>query len=84
MKTEILFLAENLSNFQFYNFFPTGYGCETVEFGGCKLAYFHCIEEKDKNAIKLDQIAVSKLKLFQTILSGNEKKFLPEVKFPYS
>jgi hypothetical protein len=34
---------------------------------------------------KLDQFAVSKLKLFQNnTQSRNEKKFLLEVKFPYS
>jgi hypothetical protein len=48
MKTEILFLAENLLNFQFYDFFATGYGFETVEFGGCKSAYFHCIKKNSK------------------------------------
>jgi hypothetical protein len=61
MKTEILFLAENLLNFQFQDFFPTKYSFKTVEFGGCKLAYFHCIKKEKK----LDQFAVSKLKLFQ-------------------
>jgi hypothetical protein len=65
MKMEILFLAENLLNIQFYYFFPSGYGFETVEFGGCKLAYFHCIKKKLKNAKKSDQFAVSKLRLFQ-------------------
>jgi hypothetical protein len=65
MKTEILFLAENLLNFQFHDFFPTGYGFKTVEFRGWKLAYFHCIKRKVTNANKFDQFAVSKLKLFQ-------------------
>jgi hypothetical protein len=49
---KILSLAENLLNFQFHDFFPTGHGFETVEFGGCKLAYiklyFHYIKKKLK------------------------------------
>jgi hypothetical protein len=62
---EILFLAENLLNFQFHDFFPTGYSFETVEFGGWKLACFHCIKKKSKNARKSDLFTVSKLKLFE-------------------
>jgi hypothetical protein len=33
-----------LANFQFHDsFFSTGYGLETVDLRGCKLANFHCI-----------------------------------------
>jgi hypothetical protein len=41
-------------------FFSTGYGFETVEFGGCIF-----IVLKNSKMQKMDKFAVSKLKLFQ-------------------
>jgi hypothetical protein len=64
MKIEFLSLAENLLNFPFHDFFSTGYGFETVKLRGCKLAHFIVLKKTSKIQKKLDQPAVSKLKLF--------------------
>jgi hypothetical protein len=65
-------------------FIPTGYGFETVEFGGCKLTHFLCIKKNlimQKNWINLQ---FPNSNCFNTITSGNERKSLLEMKFPYS
>jgi hypothetical protein len=65
-------------------FIPTGYGFETVEFGGCKLAHFHCIKKTSKMQQNWINLRFPNSNCFKTITSGNERKFLLEVRFPYS
>jgi hypothetical protein len=45
------------------------------EFGGCKLAHFHCIINPLKDAKKLGQFAAFKLKLFQNHTYSKRKSW---------
>jgi hypothetical protein len=64
MKTEILFLAEDLLNFQFHIFFPLGMVLKQLSLEATSWPIL-VILKKIKMQKKLDQFAVSKLKLFQ-------------------